>query len=113
MKGALLVAMALSLPFCGHAASSAVALDESFAPVIIDQVSDMQLALQPDGKILIGGRFNSVNQRARTNLARLNADGSLDETFAPALTNGGLITSIGLQANGKILVTSFYMCKRL
>ncbi len=32
-------------------------------------------AVQPDGKVLVGGFFTSVNGLARTNLARLNADG--------------------------------------
>src|SRR6266568_7376439 len=30
--------------------------------------------LMPDGRILIGGNFTSVNDVARTNVARLNAD---------------------------------------
>ena len=39
---------------------------------------------QPDGKILFGGNFTNVWGVARTGLARLNADGSLDTTFIPA-----------------------------
>jgi uncharacterized delta-60 repeat protein len=39
------------------------------------------LALQPDGKILIGGSFTNINGVTRRHLARLNRDGSLDETF--------------------------------
>src|SRR5712672_3346148 len=33
-------------------------------------------ALQPDGKIIIGGQFNSVQGVARSKIARLNADGT-------------------------------------
>ena len=40
-------------------------------------------ALQPDGKILIGGDFTSYNGTARNYIARLNADGSLDTDFNP------------------------------
>ena len=36
---------------------------------------------QADGRIIIGGWFESVNGLARTNLARLKPDGSVDPTF--------------------------------
>src|SRR5690606_31164656 len=42
----------------------------------------MAIALQPDGKILVGGSFTSYNGTIRNNLIRLNADGSLDTSFA-------------------------------
>ena len=38
------------------------------------------LALQADGKILIGGHFTVVNGTNRNYIARLNADGELDDT---------------------------------
>src|SRR5260370_308126 len=41
------------------------------------------VALQPDGKVIIGGSFTSVNGFSRNNLARLNADGSLDPSWNP------------------------------
>ena len=40
-------------------------------------------AVQPDGKILIGGNFTSVLGVARNNIARLNTDGTLDTAFNP------------------------------
>jgi uncharacterized delta-60 repeat protein len=39
------------------------------------------LALQPDGKVLIGGYFFQVNGVARTRIARVNHDGSVDAGF--------------------------------
>lgn len=42
------------------------------------------IALQTDGKVLIGGLFTQVNGTTRSYLARLNVDGSLDGSFAPA-----------------------------
>lgn len=39
------------------------------------------IALQSDGKIVIGGSFATYNDLRRQHLARLNADGSLDLTF--------------------------------
>ena len=41
------------------------------------------VALQPDGKIVIGGEFTSYNgdSAASDNVMRLNADGTRDTTF--------------------------------
>jgi uncharacterized delta-60 repeat protein len=66
------------------------------------------LALQPDGKILIGGSFTSFNGVARGGLARLNTDGSLDSAFAagagiPKLSQNS-IYGLALQADGKIII---------
>jgi uncharacterized delta-60 repeat protein len=58
-------------------------------------------AVQPDGKIVIGGLFNTVLGVARNNLARLNTDGTLDTTFDPNAND--LVVSIAVQADGKIL----------
>lgn len=65
------------------------------------------VALQPDGKVVIGGSFTAVNGVAREYLARLNADGSLDTTFTGpnfADTTGWWVQSLALQPDGKILV---------
>lgn len=83
------------------------------------------LALQPDGKILVGGNLFAAA------LLRLNADGSLDPTFAPALIQpptpppidlfgaalpgfdpvpqpefyvAGGVSAIALQADGRVLI---------
>jgi uncharacterized delta-60 repeat protein len=50
-----------------------------------DQVTS--IAVQPDGKVVIGGWFTLVNGTSRVRIARLNDDGSLDDSFNPA---GGL-----------------------
>jgi uncharacterized delta-60 repeat protein len=59
--------------------------------------------VQPDGKILIGGNFSTVKGLLRTNLARLNADGSGDATFDAGPNDNG-VTAMTLQADGKVLV---------
>ena len=59
-------------------------------------------AVQPDGKILIGGDFNSVLGVARNNIARLNTDGTLDTTFNPNANSS--VASLVVQADGKIVV---------
>ena len=64
------------------------------------------IAVQPDGKILIGGRFSSVNRTARRNLARLLPDGSLDPVFFAAPNSGTLqdVLALALVPGGKVLV---------
>jgi uncharacterized delta-60 repeat protein len=60
------------------------------------------LALQSDGKIVVGGVFDSVGQIARQNIARLNADGTTDSNFN-AQANG-IVHSVVVQPNGKIVL---------
>ncbi|KOS07043.1 hypothetical protein AM493_14135 [Flavobacterium akiainvivens] len=63
--------------------------------------------IQPDGKILIGGKFTSYNGIARKGIARLNADGSLDTDFDPGtgvLPNAAFIKTIALTAENKIMI---------
>ena len=58
-------------------------------------------AVQPDGKVLIGGNFVSVLGVPRNNMARLNTDGTLDIAFNPDAND--TIFSIAVQPDGKIL----------
>ena len=63
------------------------------------------IVVQPDGKILVGGGFNTVNGAVQNRLIRLNADGTKDTSFnIGAGFNGVNIHSIALQSDGKILV---------
>jgi len=73
-----------------------------------------QLLLQPDGRVLVAGAFQSINGLARLNLARLNADGSVDPTFTPAVGDTSKLSgTIALQADGKILVLNGTQLLRL
>ena len=64
------------------------------------------MAAQADGKIVIGGEFISVNNKQRQNLARMNPDGTLDETFTPRFEDGvqGTVYALAVDAQGRILV---------
>jgi len=63
------------------------------------------IAIQPDGKILIGGFFTTVNGANRYRIARLNGDGSLDNTFQNGMTGASsTVRCIQIQADGKILI---------
>lgn len=61
-------------------------------------------AVQPDGKILIGGNFSMVGTTPCTNLARLEADGSVDSSFNPGVSPDGAVFAILVQPDGKILI---------
>ncbi|MFZ1220537.1 MAG: LamG-like jellyroll fold domain-containing protein [Chthoniobacterales bacterium] len=64
--------------------------------------SVLATAVQPDGKILIGGVFSKVLGVERNNIARLNTDGTLDLDFNP--NANGSVEALAVQANGSILV---------
>ena len=66
--------------------------------------------VQPDGKILIGGRFSAVNGIARGNIARLNEDGTLDRAFAegPAQGVNGQVNALAIQPDGGIIVGGIF-----
>lgn len=61
------------------------------------------IAVQSDGKILLGGYFSSYNGTSRRGIARLNSDGTLDETFNPGTGTDG-VDAIAIQSDGKILI---------
>lgn len=60
------------------------------------------IALQSDGKILIGGDFSTYSGVSTNRIARLNADGTLDNTFSAGAN--GSVNVITVQPDGKILV---------
>ncbi len=84
--------------------------DGSVDSAFIDPIANSgvnAIALQPDGKILVGGAFSAIGVPAQTrrNLARLNADGSVDTSFVdPNVGNNVFV--LALQADGKVLVSS-------
>src|SRR5882672_7928468 len=87
------------------------ALDYSFVwGGSIDQpISAM--ALQPDGRILIAGSFSAAHGGARGGIARLNRDGTTDQTFMNGLSGAihtddpfkrSFVYAVALQADGKV-----------
>ena len=62
------------------------------------------IAVQPDGKLVVGGYFTNYDGTVRAGVARLNTDGSLDTGFDPGTGANELVTSVALQTDGKIVV---------
>ena len=80
-------------------------VDTSFNPGAGAAVS--ALAIQADGKILVGGAFSTLGGGTRRYIGRLNTDGTLDTSFDPGA--GGALAALAVQADGKILVGGSFL----
>jgi len=71
------------------------------------------LALDPQGRILVGGRFDRLNDACQTLVARVNPDGTLDATFQasmykyPETGEGEFVSSMALQPDSRLLIAGF------
>lgn len=81
-------------------------LDAAFDPSANDEV--LSLATQGDGRVLVAGRFTTLQPNgaaspaSRNRIARLNTDGTLDATFDP--NADGVVNAVAAQADGRILL---------
>lgn len=113
------IVLFLAIIFCGssaiYGASGDVDLTFDAGAIVNANAGFSQVnavVVQPDGKILIGGFFTSVNGTVRDLVARLNADGSLDSSFNAAVQSNasfGSVSAIALQTDGKILVGGHFL----
>ena len=80
-------------------------LDAAFDPTVTTVTTPpvTDISLQADQRILIVGYFTGVNGTARTGIARLQADGTLDATFDPTFSGSNLYAAVQ-QADGKVMV---------
>ncbi|MDO7853724.1 T9SS type A sorting domain-containing protein [Hymenobacter convexus] len=65
------------------------------------------VAVQADGKILLGGEFDTFNGQAAGGLVRLNATGSVDGSFSSPLLAFSYVEGLVMQPDGKILANGF------
>lgn len=85
-------------------------VDTTFNPPDTLQGTIRAIAIQPDGKILIGGNFLIPLLTNWTYVARLNADGSFDNTFSTITTTQAFpsqsnsVYDIALAADGKVVI---------
>ncbi|RYF14197.1 MAG: hypothetical protein EOO42_18070 [Flavobacteriales bacterium] len=84
-------------------------VDASFDVEILnpDNFNLYDIYLQQDGKIIIGGGFSQYEGIDRKNIARLNQDGSIDETFDPGLGASGPVYAIVPQQDKIIIGGNF------
>lgn len=77
-------------------------LDADFDPGAGANNWPRALLVQPDGKILVGGRFTTFDDQPAGRIVRLRADGSLDPDFNPGLGADAPIRALALDLGGRI-----------
>jgi uncharacterized delta-60 repeat protein len=83
-------------------------LDTTFIPGTGANNLVRAIALQSDGKIVIGGDFTSYNGTTRNSIARLNLDGSLDTTFDPGVGANNIVLTAAVQTDGRIVIGGLF-----
>ena len=70
----------------------------------------ISIAVQSDGKIVLGGDFTTWNGTTVGRIVRLNSDGTLDTAFTTNTGTGAnnAIWSIAVQSDGKIVVGGYF-----
>jgi uncharacterized delta-60 repeat protein len=66
------------------------------------------IALQPDGRILVGGWFSAYNGTTRNQIARLHADGALDLSFDSGAGPDSSVWAFATQQDGRILIGGMF-----
>ncbi len=100
-------------------------LDETFTTITLDSTTNGSkyintMKVQADGKVLVGGEFDVIGGVTMSTIARINTDGTIDETF----TTGNLLSgcawdgtnfvgqkymnTIKVQPDGKILIGGYF-----
>jgi uncharacterized delta-60 repeat protein len=79
-------------------------VDATFNPGVGANDSIRAIAIQSDGRILIGGLFTNVNGVVLNHIARLNTDGSVDNTFVSGVGANDAVFSIALQSDSRIVL---------
>jgi uncharacterized delta-60 repeat protein len=91
-------------------------LDTTFDPGegTDDQIET--IAIQSDGKILIGGDFSTYNSINRSHIVRVNTNGTLDAGFDPGTgthtdsdSDDEYINSLSIQPDGKIIIAGEFI----
>ncbi|MGV8122584.1 MAG: carboxypeptidase regulatory-like domain-containing protein [Candidatus Xenobiia bacterium LiM19] len=83
-------------------------IDAAFNPGGVGASNNVEsIAIQADGKIIIGGGFTSYN--GSISFTKLSNDGTLDSAFNPGGTGANnTVEDITLQSNGKILIGGWF-----
>lgn len=78
-------------------------LDTTFNPGTGANGSVLNLAIQPNGKILVGGSFTTMNSVSCSHIARLLSTGAVDSNFNPGTGANGDVQALALQNDGKVI----------
>ncbi len=72
--------------------------------VQFDNAVQNSISLQSDGKIIIGGPFNTCNGVSKNGIVRLTQSGIIDPSFNIGTGFNGPVESTAIQSDGKIIV---------
>jgi uncharacterized delta-60 repeat protein len=110
-RAAALIAGAVGLAASTGAllAASAGTRDAAFSPTGAGLNGAVTaLALQPDGRIVVGGAFTAYDGTPRARIARLMPTGALDASFDPGSGLDGPVEAVALRAGGDILAAGAF-----
>jgi uncharacterized delta-60 repeat protein len=100
-------------------------IDDTFTYITMTEASGSvyiyAMDVQADGKVLVGGQFDTIGGVTQSTIARINTDGTIDETFlasdllyGPVWDNGSFVgqkcmNTIKVQPDGKILIGGYFV----
>jgi len=79
-------------------------VDPAFIPPTDIDGAVNAIALQVNGKLVLGGDFTTVGGAGRNHIARLNTGGTLDAAFNPGTGTDGSVYAVALQADGRVVI---------
>lgn len=83
--------------------------DSSFNPGLGADAIVESVIVQLDGKIILGGRFSTINGSSCNRIVRLNSDGSIDSSFEIGVGFDKNVFSLALQADKKLIVGGTFL----
>ena len=66
------------------------------------------IKVQSDGKILVAGSFSNYNGNITNGIARLNTNGSYDNTFNVGSGTNGDVNGLVIQSDGKVIIGGYF-----
>ena len=74
--------------------------------------SVVAVAVQPDGKLLVAGKFSQIAAQPYQRIARLLVNGKVDAGFAPIVVDGD-VNAVAVRRDGKILIAESHARRRV
>ena len=76
--------------------------DVTYNPFTNNGSTLYSVAIQSDGKAIIGGDFTTVSGSTRARIARINTDGTLDTDYNPTVNN--FVQAVAIQSDGNAII---------
>jgi uncharacterized delta-60 repeat protein len=105
---AVVSATTRAVPWTGPGSIDPSAQGSSGAIHSITSESVNAVEIQPDGKILLGGSFDSVHGIPANSVARLNSDWTVDSSFNVGTGSSRVVQSIARTRDGKLIVAGYF-----